>query len=75
MDQPPTPPETDLHVAVDKSRLEIVVANGGVLQFQGVGRDVEPVTLSGTVILWLSSRTDLRQIDLTFHGYSRSPSR
>ncbi|KAF9793132.1 hypothetical protein BJ322DRAFT_998373 [Thelephora terrestris] len=52
--------------------LEIVVTND-VLCLQGPGVDVEPVLLSGNVVLYLPDDTDIKEITLQFRGKAKLP--
>lgn len=45
-----------------------------VLCLQGSGREVEPVLLSGNVVLYLSEDTDIKDITLNFRGKAKLPS-
>lgn len=66
---------TDM-VLKDKEKLqpmfEVVVAND-VLCLRGSGPDIEPVLLSGYVILYLPEDTDIKDITLHFRGKARLP--
>lgn len=53
--------------------LEIVVTND-VLCLKGPGTEVEPVLLSGNVVLYLPEDTDIKDITLHFRGKARLPS-
>lgn len=53
--------------------LDIVVTNN-VICLQGPGREVEPVLLSGEVVLYLSEDTDIKDITLNFRGKVKLPS-
>ena len=52
--------------------LEIVVAND-VLCLRGPGTEVEPVLLSGNVVLYLPEDSDIKDITLHFRGKARLP--
>jgi len=52
--------------------LEVVVTND-VLYLRGPGTEVEPVLLSGNVVLCLPEDTDIKDITLHFRGKARLP--
>ena len=52
--------------------LDIVVTED-ILRLQGPGREVEPVLLSGNVVLYLPEDTDIKDITLSFRGKAKFP--
>jgi hypothetical protein len=50
--------------------LEVVVTND-LLCLRGPGTEVEPVLLSGNVVLYLPENTDIKDITLHFRGKAR----
>lgn len=58
----PSPPD----VVEDKSFVEIVAPR--FVAFRGLGQDVEPAVVAGTVVLHLAESTDLRDITLELTG-------
>ncbi|KDR67550.1 hypothetical protein GALMADRAFT_79832, partial [Galerina marginata CBS 339.88] len=56
----------------DKSSLSIVL-DAPCLTLKGTGPDVEPTTLSGHVVLYLTEATSLKEITLQFRGKARIP--
>ena len=52
--------------------LEIVVAND-VLYLQGSGTEVDPVLLTGNVVLYLPEDANIKDITLQFRGKARLP--
>lgn len=78
----PTPiPASGLWVPLDtpprdkekmQPTLEIVVTND-VLCLQGPGAEVEPVLLSGNVVLHLPEDTDIKEVTLQFRGKAKLP--
>lgn len=52
--------------------LEVVVTDD-VLCLRGPGTEVEPVLLSGNVVLYLPEDTDIKDITLHFRGKARLP--
>ena len=56
----------------EQPTLEVVVTND-VLCLRGPGTEVEPVLLSGNVVLYLPEDTDIKDITLHFRGKARLP--
>lgn len=57
----------DKHITVD------IAVNSDTLYMRGTGIDVAPALLSGSVILFLSEATSLKQINLSFRGKAKIP--
>ena len=53
--------------------LDIAVTDD-VLCLRGPGREVEPVLLSGNVVLYLPEATNIKDITLNFRGKAKFPS-
>ncbi|KAG8888253.1 hypothetical protein FRB98_008087 [Tulasnella sp. 332] len=72
--QPPTPAHTDNMILHDTSHehIEIQLPNDTVV-LRGVGQEVEPVVLSGNVVVNLEEATNIREIALNFTGKARLP--
>jgi hypothetical protein len=52
--------------------LEIVLGQE-YIHLKGTGRDVDPATLAGTIVLNLTERTSIKGITLQFRGKARLP--
>lgn len=71
--QPSTPAVAEM-ILHDTSHLHVeIVLQSDTIVMRGVGQDVEPAMLSGSVILNLEEATNIREIALNFTGKARLP--
>ncbi|KAH9483841.1 Arrestin domain-containing protein C31A2.12 [Psilocybe cubensis] len=80
---PSPPPSTTTHHPIstmglpqpkekDKPHI-MIIPDTPYLALKGTGPDVEPTTLSGNVVLYLTESTTLKEITLQFRGKARIP--